>query len=499
MKRFLIFFSGWICIMAAILTSGCSKILDKKPQTQGIAPDTTANISATDAENQLAGSYTTFKGYDFGLEFNVFDRIINGDVLSDNAYAGGDNTDNIQQDNFTFNSLNGDISRDWRDAYGMIGRFNSTIDQVQRSTDPALSAQRKNEILGEVRTMRAFLYFDLVRLYGRVPLILSPANTKTAETLINSTIVPQSSTDSVYMAILSDLWFAKGTVMDVSAAPDKMTVTKGTVNAILAKVYATMPSKNWDSVLYYCNQVNPNYSLLPDYNFLWDNNHKNNSEAIWELNYSGYSAGDQIGNWIPSINVGGSPGHYEGGGWKKFNTPSNDLVNAFNAEGDNIRLNASITFLDITGQWQDPNWPANHYPFLTKFNDPANGTNDFYLIRLADILLLKAEALVAKGDINGAMTLVNQVRARVNLPPKSASGADDANAIIANERRLELAFEGQRWFDLVRTGKAIQVMNAQKGGNGQNLNYNVQEYRLIYPIPQEQLDLNPKLTQNPGY
>lgn len=499
MKRFILFINGGILIVAAIMSSGCSKILDKKPQTQAIAPDTSANISATDAENQLAGSYTTFKGYDFGLEFNVFDRIINGDVLADNAYAGGDNTANIQQDNFTFNSLNGDISRDWRDAYGMIGRFNSTIDLVQRSTDPALSAQRKNEILGEVRTMRAFLYFDLVRLYGRVPLILTPANTKTSETLINSTIVPQSSTDSVYLAILSDLWFAKNSVPDVSAVPDKMTVSKGVVNSILAKVYATMSNKNWDSVLYYCNQVIPNYSLLPDYRFLWDNNHKNNSEAIWELNYSGYSAGDQIGNWIPSINVGGDIGHYEGGGWKKFNTPTNDLVNAFNAEGDSIRLNASITFLDITGQWTDPNWPANHYPFLTKYNDPANGTNDFYLIRLADILLLKAEALVKKGDIVNAMTLVNQVRARVNLSPKTASSADDADAIIANERRLELAFEGQRWFDLVRTGKALQVMNAQKGGNGQSLNYNVPEYKLIYPIPQEQLDLNPKLTQNPGY
>lgn len=499
MKSKIILGNTFFMAVALMILAGCSKILDKQPVTQIVTPNDSTTISATDAENLIAGTYTTYKGYDFGLEFNAFDRIVNGDVQADNAYAGGDNTDNISIDLFKTNSLNGNVSRDWRDAYGIIGRTNITLDQVQKSVDPALSANRKNEILGEARFMRAFTYFDLVRLYGRVPLLLTPANTKTAEDLLNSTIVPQSSVDSVYDAILNDLWFAKSTVRDAGASPSKFIVSKGAVNATLAKVYASMPVPNWDSVLYYCNQVIPHYSLVPDYNFLWDNNHKNNSEAIWEINYFGYGAGDQIGNWIPSINVGGSIGNYEGGGWKKFNQPSNDLVNDFVAENDNVRLNASITFVDITGQWIDKNWPSNHYPFLTKYNDPADGTNDIYMIRLADILLLKAEALVKKADIPGALDLVNQVRARVGLTPKTASGADEADNIIANERRLELAFEGHRWFDLVRTGKAIQVMNAQKDGSGASLNYDVQPFELIFPIPQAQIDLNPLLTQNPDY
>jgi hypothetical protein len=153
----------------------------------------------------------------------------------------------------------------------------------------------------------------------------------------------------------------------------------------------------------------------------------------------------------------------------------------------------------MTGKWTDKYWPLSKYPFLAKYNDPSNGTNDFYMIRLPDILLLKAEALVEKGDIPGAMALVTQVRARVNLPAKTATSADDARAKIALERRLELAFEGHRWFDLLRTGKAIEVMNAQKDGSGNNLNYNVQAYRLLLPIPQTQIDLNPKLVQNPQY
>lgn len=487
-------------IMAACIFSGCSKLLDKQPVTQVPRPfDTTSTISATDAENSMKGLYTYYKN-DIE-EFSVFDRQTNGDAISDNCYAGGDNTDNITLDNFTANSLNGNVARDWKDAYAFIGRANITIHDVERCKDAALSATRKNQILGEARFMRAFTYFDLVRLYGRVPLILSPANTADAESLLNSTIVAQSSTDSVYDAIRNDLWFALQNVGEVGASPSKYIVSKGAVNATLALVYATMPTKNWDSVLYYCNKVIPAYQMLPQFSYLWDNNHKNNDEAIWEINYDGYSAGDQIGNWVPSICVGGSIGKYEGGGWKKFNLPSNDLVNDFLAEGDSIRLKNTVTFLDISGQFSDPNWPSTKYPFLTKFNDPSGGINDFYIIRLPDILLLKAEALVEKGEIVNAIALVNDVRARVGLAPKSTANPDTARSIILNERRLELAGEGIRWFDLLRTGQAITVMNALavKGSDGQPLQYNVQPYRLLMPIPQTEMDLNPKLIQNDGY
>ncbi|HVY75676.1 MAG TPA: RagB/SusD family nutrient uptake outer membrane protein, partial [Puia sp.] len=332
------------------------------------------------------------------------------------------------------------------------------------------------------------------------PLVLIPPDETTSETLIKSTVVPQSSVDSVYDQILSDLWFAKDNTRDVGADPSKFIVTKGTAMALLAKVWATKSPANWDSVAYYCDQVIPHYSLVSNFANLWDNNHKNNSEAIWEMNFDGYGAGDFVGNWAPSIWVGGSTGDYEGGGWKKFNTPTNDLVNAFMAEGDNIRLNNSITFLDITGQWSDQYWTNyGHYPFLTKYNDPANGINDMYILRLPDILLLRAEAYNNNSDVADAAALVNQVRARVNLAPTTAASQADMTLAIEKERRLELAFEGHRWFDLLRTGRALEVMNAQKDGNGNNLNYNVQPYQLLWPIPQTELDLNPLLTQNPGY
>lgn len=487
-------------LLAAAVFSGCSKLLDKQPVTQVVRPfDTTQTISASDAETSIKGLYTFYKN-DI-QEFTVFDRQINGDVISDNCYAGGDNTDNITLDNFTANSLNGNVARDWKDAYSFIGRANITIHDVERCVDPNLASGRKDQIIGEARFMRAFTYFDLVRLYGRVPAILDPANTSSAEDLLNSTIVPQTSVDSIYDVIIDDLSYALKTVRNVGESPSKYVVSKGAVNAALALVYATMPPHNWDSVLYYCDQVIPDYHLMADFGDLWDNRHKNNPESIWEINYDGYSAGDQIGNWVPSICVGGSIGNYEGGGWKKFNMPSNDLVEAYQSEGDAVRLENTVTFLDITGQFSDANWPSNHYPFLTKFNDPSGGTNDFYIIRLPDILLLKAEALVQQGNIPAAMALVNQVRARVHLSPRSANDADAAESLILNERRLELAGEGIRWFDLLRTGTALTTMNALtvKGADGQPLNYEVQSFQLVMPVPQEQINLNPKLIQNDGY
>ncbi len=490
MKSKLIFNVVIAASAALLILPACSKVLNKTPETNLVTTTDTTSISAATAENLIAGVYTEYKGYANGLEFNVLDRITNGDVRSDNCYAGGDNADNITIDIFNVNSLNGNVTRDWADGYAIAANANSAIYQINNCTDPALSVARKNQMLGEARTVRAAAYFDLTRLFGKIPIMLIPPDQTNSETLINSVLVAQSSLDSVFLAIKNDLWFARNTVGNVGDNSSKFIVSKGVVNSLLAKVYATQSPANWDSVAYYCDQVIPNYTLLTDYTQLWDNNHKNNSEAIWELNYFGYGAGDQVGNWIPS--------QFLTGGWKKFETPTNDLVSTFRAEGDSIRLHASITFVDYG--WSDPYWsdPGN-FPVLSKYNDPNSGINDFYIIRLSDILLLRAEAYTAKGDVNDAAILVNKVRARVSLPATTATSASDMTLAIEKERRLELAFEGHRWFDLLRTGRAKTVMNAQQNGSGANLGYNVQDYELVYPVPQTQLDINPKLTQNPGY
>jgi hypothetical protein len=118
---------------------------------------------------------------------------------------------------------------------------------------------------------------------------------------------------------------------------------------------------------------------------------------------------------------------------------------------------------------------------------------------LADVLLLKAEALNETGDLAGAAALVNQIRTRVSLPNTTANSQAAMRLAIEKERRLELAFEGLRWFDLKRTGRAIEVINNATGVDGVNLGYNIAPYQLLWPIPQAELDKNSQLTQNPGY
>ena len=185
--------------------------------------------------------------------------------------------------------------------------------------------------------------------------------------------------------------------------------------------------------------------------------------------------------------------------WKKFDIPSNDLVKAFDDEGDIIRKNASIIFHDVSGSWTDPHWPATHYPFVYKYRDTDSGAQNFIIYRLADILLLKAEALNELGDVDGAADLVDEVRARVSLDPVTANNQADMRVAIAKERRLELAFEGKRWYDLKRTGRAIEVINSAIDQTGQPAGYHLTEQKLVWPIPQSERDKNIKLTQNPGY
>lgn len=474
---------------SAALVLSCEDFLDKKPISQGIAVENAGGDSllyktADEAEAALNGVYNDFKN-----EYFMLDRFVIGDAQSDDAYAGADNPANFQIDDYEIEATNSNISRDWAYLYSMIGKANRVINNVEAVPDPALSEGRKREIKGEASFIRAFAHFDLVRLFGDVPLVtqevrsISAANLEAVYPLLFPERTPK---ELVYEQIIADLEYALETVP--TTAPDKGYVTVGAVNAMLAKVYATVEPHDWNKVKEYCDAVIAlGYTLLPEYDMLWDNAHENSSESIFEINCYNWDTG---GNWGVFM--------FYGDDWKKFNTPSNDLVMAFEAEGDQIRMNSSIKFLDVTGKWTDEHWPANHYPFINKYRD-FSGAQNFIIYRLADILLLKAEALNELGDQQGAADLVNEIRARVDLDPIAAGTQEEMRVTIAKERRLELAFEAKRWFDLKRTGRAIEVINSAVDENGEPLGYNLTEEKLVWPIPQAERDKNTKLTQNPGY
>lgn len=463
----------------------CEDFLDKKPVSEGIAVTASDSLlykTAEEAEAALNGVYNDFKN-----EYFMLDMFVNGDAQADDAYAGADNPDFFQIDDHEIEATNANVSRDWAYLYSTIGKANRVINNVDLV--PALSETRKQQIKGEASFIRAYANFDLVRLYGDVPLVTQEVRSISAANLeeIYPLLFPERvSAEAVYDQIIADLEFALGSVG--TTAPDKGYATVGAVNALLAKVYATIDPRDWNKVNAYCDAViAQGYTLLPEYDQLWDNAHENSSESIFEINCYNWDTG---GNWGASM--------FYGDDWKKFNIPSNDLVQTFDAEGDDIRKNSSIVFLNVTGKWTDQHWPATSYPFINKYRD-VSGAQNFIIYRLADILLLKAEALNELNDVAGAAGLVNQIRERADLGPTTATSQADMRLAIEKERRLELAFEGHRWYDLKRTGRAIDVMNSLTDGNGNSLGYQLDENRLVWPIPQSERDKNAKLTQNPGY
>jgi len=199
--------------------------------------------------------------------------------------------------------------------------------------------------------------------------------------------------------------------------------------------------------------------------------------------------------------------------WVKFAPPTQDLVAAFKAAGDSVRYNASITWQYNGPGTANPVASPAHYgpydtiPYVWKVGRDfpggfSGGSGDnLVLLRLADIILLKAEALNALNQTGDAIPLVNAIRARVSLAPITVSSQPDVALAILNERRLELAFEGERWYDLLRYGAqyTINLMNSQVDGNGVSLGYQVTTDRLLFPIPQADRDNNPNLSQNLGY
>lgn len=463
------------------MTVGCKKFLDKSP----VSDLTTQNFykTANDAESGLVGAYNGL-----GDQYYIWDFITNSDARSDNAYAGGDNADNFQIDNFNITPTNGNVSRDWSGLYTQIGKANAVLDNVPNIPDASFSdPNRKAQILAEAKFLRALHYFNLVTTYGKLPLVTS---------LKQDYFTSRSEVTDIYNQIISDLKDADQSLL--SPGDNKLVAgraSKGAAEALLAKVYAQMG--DYTNALDYCNKVIAlPYSLLSNYDFLFDGAHENSSESIFEIQH----AAGTFGSYAPNMML---PAVITGEAWIKFNTPTQDIVKAMRKEGDSIRLHSSIVF-DNTNNLPAPYTAAeNPIPYIYKYRNPNgwNSPNNQIVIRLADIILLKAEALTALSRSSEAVPLVNQIRARVNLPAVAPTSPTDIKAAILKERRFELAFEGQRWNDLLRAGSdyTIQLMNSQVNGQGVNMNYNVTASKLIFPIPQSERNKNPKLDQNPGY
>ncbi len=489
--------------VVSLSVMSCEDFLNREPLSNltdemlGVDP-TAVTDSVKYNTREQAEALLTSAYYSFQNEYYQLDRFLINDGQSDNCYAGEPKAQTTQIDQLSIDATNGNVSRDWRYMFEQVAKSNTILEWVPQNTDPTLTANRKKEIVGEAAFIRATAYFNLVRIYGDVPLILKevPAISNANLEEVYPLLYPErKSKDSVYLQIIEDLEFSIANCMDFSA--NKFVITKALAHAVLAEVYATYNAPenvNWAKVKEHASAVssNPNYSLMANFDDLWKaapdgsgNAYEHSVETLFEVECSSWQT---IGNWSFQM--------FYGTDWKKFNTPSHDLVDAFAAAGDTKRYQSSIKYEDITGVWSDQFWTAANYPFCYK--ERVNEKGNLMLWRIASSILLLAEAENELGNVSAAQTQLNRIRTRAGLANTSSSTKEDLRIAIETERRLELAFEGYRWFDLVRTGRAIPVMQSATD-HQKDYGARLTTTRLVWPIPQTELDQNELLIQNEGY
>jgi hypothetical protein len=497
-----------VIVLAACCFVSCA--LDEGPTgayselTIGGADSTGSDVKFSTREEMLTqyeGMYNMLKGNN-GLENWNLDFLVVSDTHADNSYRGATDAELTQLEQQKQNGINKNIERDWNAYFNMIAAANRVICNVDSVPDPALTEGERKQWKSEALVFRAWIMFDMVRMWGGIPLILEEPPAITAENIkeVYPLYYPaRNSVEEVYDQIVSDLTQAleTGGVPAINPA-DKFVFSRTVAHALLAKVFAEQPVRDYASTVSYCQKVEQDVSLVSNYNDLFglndlktDVKYRHTSESIFEIPFSD---GGNWNTWMFGIDETDPNSTYD---WAKWLTPSRDLIAAFDREGDVIRKRATIIYASV--DWSN-HYPADHYPHMHKY---PSRFNSIIKLRLADLLLLKAEACVALGNLSEAAALVNQIRERVNLPPlpSSVTGSIDGMAdAVLNERRLELAFEGQRWFDLVRTGKVYDVLNTLNDRDVGRLPMDeVTELNVLLPLPQSQIDINPNLEQNPGY
>lgn len=495
-----------LIVFCIVMISSCKKgFLDIPVQ----GSETTASDPAL-AQKLVTGVYNSLLQGDSWNTGDVhgFAYISATDIMSDDADKGSYPDDQAvtagQFDNFTLTSTNEFAATLWSGHYNSIGAANVALQNLQTA---ALDTGTKNKLIGEVRFLRGYLYFNLVRMYGGVPLVLSnPKDLNQAYT--DSTYQVRANVNVVYDSIEADLQYAVNHLPVVNGTGH---AAKGAAQGMLAKVY--MYQKQWQQVFDLTNAVINSgvYSLDTSYAVLFRQAGDNSPECIFEIE-TGEFNNTNLG--IPNYTVAQGPRVGGLGGWDDlgwgFDDPTTTLVNSY--EPGDRRKNATIIFIDNSGThvgtilWDGFRIPSSdsvqnlRYNYkaytsktLEKYADPGNKDRpkNIHVLRYADILLMNAEAAIQPGinQSGKALTDINLIRARAGLSNKAGITIDD----IWQERHVELAMEHDRFWDIVRQGRAAQIMQAA------GKSFVAGKHELL-PIPSTQIQLSGgKLKQNPGY
>jgi hypothetical protein len=482
-----------LLITGIALTLTACKKLDENPDSIIVADQFYKTQS--DAVSAVNAAYSTLNSDPAG-DFPLYGRQLNLLVEngSDNQVYSPSNTnpDVRALGTTTYISANSRIQKVWQQLYYGINRANIAVDRI-----PAIQfdTTTRARLVREAKFLRGLLYFDLVRLYGAVPLVLhDPTSIK-----INDLRVPRTSVDGVYAQIIADLEDATNLPKTYSGA-DKGRATSGAAHTLLAKVYVTR--QDWPKALTELQSVingGYGYSLLPNFKDVFQKATKNGSEHIFsaqfESNLGAANSTQNLSQSFSSFNPGTLPIDIPADQnlVKLFATTDTRRDVTFYSEVFNAATGKTVVY-------------SNAYtPYFNKFVDYSlsplttqsqSGIN-YPILRYADVLLLYAEV---QNELNGptadAYNAINQVRSRANVDGLTEGLTQDAfRDSVFLERRKEFIQEGHRWFDLVRRGgtylvDALHTLPAKAAASQKN---------ILYPIPLVEIQQNPLLTQNPGY
>ncbi|GAA4196797.1 RagB/SusD family nutrient uptake outer membrane protein [Pedobacter jeongneungensis] len=482
----------WLLILIIFTATACKK-LEENPSSVIVGSQFFKTQSdAISSVNAVYSSLNSDPNGDFPLYGRQLNLLVEN--ASDNQIFSPSNTnpDVRALGVSTYIPSNSRIQKVWQQLYFGINKANIAIDNVPNvSADTVL----KNRLVREARFIRGLLYFNLIRLYGDVPLVLHEPKSVNIEDLL----VKRSATATVYQQIIADLTEATSLPKSYGSA-DLGRATSGAAHALLAKVYVTQ--KLWPNALVQLNTVingGYGYALFPNYRDVFQKATKNGIEHIFsvqfESNLGAKNVVQNLSQSFTSFNTGTFP----------IDVPANKSVYELFSAADTRR---ETTFYDsvynaATGKYVV--FKNAYTPYFNKFvdytltplNTQAQSGVNYPVIRYADILLLYAEVI---NNINGpdaeAYDAINKVRARAKIADLTPGlSADAFRDSVFLERRKEFIQEGHRWFDLVRQGGTVYVDALKKIPEKSA----VSSKNILFPIPQTERELNTLLTQNPGY
>lgn len=468
MKRLIIYSS----IIIFIAQSCSSDLLNTSPEADKITSE-----FYKDASQIEQGVNAVYASLQYTGQYKLAMPAI-GEIPSDNTYDEVPANDSFtygEFDFFTIQPNNSLIASTWKDNYIGIQQANIILNRIDTITD--MPESTKTARIGEMKFLRALMYFNLVRIFGDVPVV-------TKETTNVNDYFGQNRTpvSEVYRFIEGEL---RGAISFLpNTASQKGRATKGAALGILAKVLITQ-NKHSEALPFLKQIENLGYSLVSDVNKIFDIGNKNNSEIIFDVQFASGLNGNSEGSnafqmFSPSGTVSGAKGH---------NLPTKEVYNLYST--NDARKNA---FIGLT---------KNGIPFTKKLvktsNAVADGGSNIVVLRLADVYLLIAECYAKANDYTNANLYLNKIKTRAGIPTVNLLSQQSLLDEIEKERRLELISEGHRWFDLIRTGRAISVISNHFTATPGYSTASIKSHNLLMPVPQGQINTDPAIKQNPGY